>query len=651
MSTVFDKVPRLINDLNDNGVIDPGDTVQYVITYRNEGDVSASNVKIVSDYDETYVESVPNISDGGTDDGSQITWQSDTVGPGVEASLSYDVTLKSGFPSGPTSVSNKVSITSKEQPSPTSDEHSFSVTVQPKLVIALEEVPSLIKDLNANGAIDPGDTIRYKITYQNVHDANATDVQIVSNPDRTNIESVANISGGGADDGNQITWQLDAVGPGIEASLSYDITLNPKFPPGTTSVGNEVKITSAQQPSPASANQSFDVIAQPRLGVVAERLPGLIRDLNGNGSVDPGDTIRYKVTYANQGDADASGVRIVADYDETYVEGVPDVSDRGTNDTTKGEVSWELGAVEAGVEASLTYDLTLQRKFPLGATSVSNQVSITSKEEPSPISDRHSFDVSAQPKLTVAAEGVVALDLNDNGAVDPGDTIRYRITYANQGDADASGVKIVADYDETLVESVTKISDGGTNDGSQITWQLDAVGPGAGTSLTYDAQLKHNFPDASTGIELQATIDSNELDPVTSVATLQRNVAPVVEGVGEETAAGGIFATQPIIPSVLIGVLAFGAMVVLTYVGAIANFDFSKKDEKNEKVDSAKLVEEQGRFERSRISLVREGTFLIFIIASILVLAISRGVEPDGAISILSAIVGYVFGRASSSSY
>jgi len=140
------------------------------------------------------------------------------------------------------------------------------------------------------------------------------------------------------------------------------------------------------------------------------------------------------------------------------------------------------------------------------------------------------------------------------------------------------------------------------------------------------------------------------LDPVTSVATLQRNVASVVEGGGEETAAGGIFATQPIIPSVLIGVLAFGAMVVLTYVGAIANFDFSKKDEKNERVDSTRLVEEQGRFERSRISLVREGTFLIFIIASILVLAISRGVEPDGAISILSAIVGYVFGRASSSS-
>ena len=100
----------------------------------------------------------------------------------------------------------------------------------------------------------------------------------------------------------------------------------------------------------------------------------------------------------------------------------------------------------------------------------------------------------------------------------------------------------------------------------------------------------------------------------------------------------------------MIGVLAFGAMVVLTHVGAIANFDFSKKDEKNERVDSTRLVEEQGRFERSRISLVREGTFLIFIIASILVLAISRGVEPDGAISILSAIVGYVFGRASSSS-
>jgi len=341
--------------------------------------------------------------------------------------------------------------------------------------------------------------------------------------------------------------------------------------------------------------------------------------------------------------------RWLTDLHDTLAEGVANVSDGGTLDADTGQVSWELGDVGPGVEASLAYDVTLTPRFPPGTTSVNHQVTITSEEGTSPASDRQAFTVTVQPKMTALLERVV-VDLNDNGAVDPGDTTRYRVTYANQRDVDASGVKIVADYDETLVESVIKIGDGGTNDGSQITWQLDAVGPGAETSLTYDAQLKHNFPDASTVIEHRATIDSNELDPVTSVASLQRNVVPVVEVSGEETAAGGIFATQPIIPSVLIGVLAFGATVVLTYVGAIANFDFSKKDEKNERVDSTGLVEEQGRVERSRISLVREGTFLIFIIASILVLAISRGVEPDGAISILSAIVGYVFGRPSSSS-
>jgi hypothetical protein len=43
--------------------------------------------------------------------------------------------------------------------------------------------------------------------------------------------------------------------------------------------------------------------------------------------------------------------------------------------------------------------------------------------------------------------------------------------------------------------------------------------------------------------------------------------------------------------------------------------------------------------------MVREGVFLIFIVSAILILAIGEGIREDGAISILSAIVGYVFGR------
>jgi len=135
--------------------------------------------------------------------------------------------------------------------------------------------------------------------------------------------------------------------------------------------------------------------------------------------------------------------RRLTDLHDTLAEGVANVSDGSTLDADTGQVSWELGDVGPGVEASLAYDVTLTPRFPPGTTSVNHQVTITSEEGTSPASDRQAFTVTVQPKMTALLERMV-VDLNDNGAVDPGDTIRYRVTYPNQRDVDASGVKIVA---------------------------------------------------------------------------------------------------------------------------------------------------------------------------------------------------------------
>jgi hypothetical protein len=75
-------------------------------------------------------------------------------------------------------------------------------------------------------------------------------------------------------------------------------------------------------------------------------------------------------------------------------------------------------------------------------------------------------------------------------------------------------------------------------------------------------------------------------------------------------------------------------MAVLVYVGGIAKFECSPD------------AEGEAELHLKRIALVREGVFLIFIVSAVLILAIGRGIEPDGAISILSAIAGYVLGRA-----
>ena len=156
-----------------------------------------------------------------------------------------------------------------------------------------------------------------------------------------------------------------------------------------------------------------------------------------------------------------------------------------------------------------------------------------------------------------------------------------------------------------------------------------------------------SFPPGSTSMENTVTIASAEMEPASDQVSILIKVAPTPTPEPTPTReptptpqptlpddAGpkaGIFAGMPLIPSILIGFLAVVSTFILVYVGACAQYGSEDED--------------KCELSRQRIAMVREGVFLIFIVSAILILAIGEGIKEDGAISILSAIVGYVFGR------
>lgn len=86
----------------------------------------------------------------------------------------------------------------------------------------------------------PGDTLHYVITYGNTGNAATDNVTITDNPDETYIATISGISGGGAYNGDEITWNIGTLDPGASGSVSYDATLHGagSFPTGTTTVDN-----------------------------------------------------------------------------------------------------------------------------------------------------------------------------------------------------------------------------------------------------------------------------------------------------------------------------------------------------------------------------------------------------------------------------
>ena len=240
LKIIKERSPDLVNDLDGDGKIDPGDTIKYIITYENIGDAKATKVTIVDDYDQDYIDSIANISADGGDDEDTITWDVGTVEAKAKGSVTYEATLDIGFPGGPI-VMNTATINSDET-DPVEVTESTPVK-GPILTIDKKRAAVLVNDLDGDGKIDPGDTIKYNITYENISDGQAIEVVIVDDYDQDYIDSIANISADGRDNEDTVTWNLGTVAAGEKASASYNATLKSVFPPGPSNVENKATIS------------------------------------------------------------------------------------------------------------------------------------------------------------------------------------------------------------------------------------------------------------------------------------------------------------------------------------------------------------------------------------------------------------------------
>lgn len=94
--------------------------------------------------------------------------------------------------------------------------------------------------------------------------------------------------------------------------------------------------------------------------------------------------------------------------------------------------------------------------------------------------------------------------------------------------------------------------------------------------------------------------------------------------------------------------LSFVGIAVFTYMGGFARFHKLSATGKDGLGAEQGLSKDDVDVIEKRLALFREGVIIIFIVSTVLLMGIAGTLQSDGVISLLSAIVGYVFGRASS---
>jgi uncharacterized repeat protein (TIGR01451 family) len=494
---------------------------------------------------------------------------------------------------------------------------TMGLLLQPALAgpCVQEDTPLLeiLKTAEGDGTIAPGQTVHYTITVRNTGETTATNVTVQDDYDQLALPTIEVLSdvelgpGSAQNDGDVIAWQLGDLEPAAQWSASYKATAATAFQAGSTEVSNDAAVYAD---GVKIAEQTVVLVVQaPKLTLTRQR-----ERVEGEGEFVPGDTIRYTIRYGNGGTADATNVVIEETLEEKVVLQVNNVTGGGIAEGAT--LRWSLGTVPAGASGEVSYEATLKPALSLGTIEVCNRATI------------HADDVEHEPALDCFFLRTPLLSIErkredvNGGAIQPGDTLRFTVCFANSGEVAASDVVMRDDFCDAVVAEVNNISAGGREVEGAVEWELEEpLKPDEEKTFSYEVRLISEIGESTKAVNRAiALIGGLEVaDSKTEMIIEPVEQAPIAE-------QPQVFERRPEIIAVLVGVSSTAALLAVVGLAVAAIMKSQWKD---------------GDFQG-----VIEAIAVIIIVEAVLVLAMGSGIKQDGAVSILSGIAGYILGRS-----
>jgi uncharacterized repeat protein (TIGR01451 family) len=527
------KSATLIGDVNGNGLVEPGDTLLYLVEIANIGNGAATGViyRDTPDPNTTIVAGSVQPSQGsvalGNAGGRTILVNLGTIAPGAKARIGYRVTVNSPLPAGVSRVSNQGTTSGNFPPDRTDDPRTPTpddptvVPVTNLPLLDLTKRDTLLLDADGNGAASAGDTLRYTIDIINIGSVSATGTSYDDTPDpnTTLVPGSVTTSQGTVTSGNAgappVTVDIGAIPPGAQVTISYDVRVNSPLPAGVSEVVNQGTLTGENVPgirsddpdTPASDDPTrTPLIATPLLD--ATKADALVGDVNGNGLAEAGDTVEYRILIDNRGGAAATNVTF-SDTPDANTTLVP-----GSVTTTQGTITGgnagtppvtvDIGTIPAGGRATVSFRVTIN-PLPPGVREIANQGTISTPDQPAiptddpdtPASDDPTrTPVGATPLLESPKRDALLTDANGDGAASPGDTLLYTIDIVNRGSAAATGVvfRDTPDTNTRLIAGSVQASRGTVVNGNaagenQVIVELGTLPPGERVQISFRVRV------------------------------------------------------------------------------------------------------------------------------------------------------------------
>jgi uncharacterized repeat protein (TIGR01451 family)/fimbrial isopeptide formation D2 family protein len=597
----------------------PGDTLQYSIKIQNVGALGASNFTLTDDLDKLNTPAmfapgtlklltVPagantslTSATGGTKGTGLVSISNLSVAPqgqtGDTLDIQFQVTLAPVI-NGGSLVLNQAQIGSSLLPTQLSDDPSITGTANPTQTLIKSapafQVLKTAQDITSGTAtVMAGDTLRYTITVKNIGTENATGVTLrdlipanttyVAKSTTLNGAAVADPSAGvsALQNGMLINSSANLTAGAMPANagttttnvatITFQVQISKNVLAGTL-ISNQGFVdgsgaTSGPFPEQPSDNPATPVVNDPTTVVVgnlplvyALKTVQLAGDVNGNGLVEPGDTLQYTITMTNSGATPATGV-VLTDAipaNTTYVANSVQMNGVAVADPAPGAspltngigvVSSGLtppspsssgGTLAAGGTGIVTFKVQVNPGVASG-TIISNQGSVATAQLPALLTDSDGNPTNGYQPTVITVGNAQQLSITKSavvvggGAALPGSVLEYTIQATNIGTVPATNVVITDDLTPVLTQAAY-VANSATMNGSSngVSFTSPVI------TANYGATYGTLAPGGSVVVRFRVTLNSTAANIVTNTAQASWDTPPQTTSGSTSVTVGGM---------------------------------------------------------------------------------------------------------------
>jgi uncharacterized repeat protein (TIGR01451 family) len=558
-----DKTDALLIDADGNGIPSPGDTLRYTVVITNSGNTAATGVFFTDPIpaNTTVVAGSVTTTQGAVAGEDPVDVTIGDLAAGGSVTITFDVVVDNPLPGGVTQVANQGVVSAGNHPdeptndpdtAPDDDPTVTPLTAEP--VIEADKTDALLIDADGSGDVSPGDTLSYSVTITNAGNTDATGV-VFTDPIPANTTVVAGsvtTSQGTVNSEDPVDVSIGTIGAGSSVAISFHVLIDNPLPSGVTEISNQGTVSSNEVPNEPTNDPDTAPDDDPTVTPVNAAPDLSITKDDGGVTTVPGGVVVYTLSYANNGNQNATGV--------VLTDTVPVGTSFNAGASTPGWVcvpgtgagsacTLAIGGLAAGASGSAIFAVTVDNPVPPGFTLVANTATVaddgSNGPDPTP-GDNTGSDTTpvigpSNPSLDAMKEVEIVSDLNGNQLADPGDVLRYTVTVINDGDTviENAVLQDTPDSVTTLVVGSVSTTVGAVTIGNgpgdtMVEVAFGDLAVGQTEVVVFDVLVNHNIPSGVTQISNQGIVISDTIpgEPTNDPSTTPDD-DPTVIGIGD----------------------------------------------------------------------------------------------------------------------